>query len=57
LTEGVSYANWARYEYIDEHINEDNQPIVSKTTTSEEFNKMIESEGYTRERYEFVISN
>jgi hypothetical protein len=52
---GVSYANWAKYEYIDEHINEDNEPIVSKTTTSEDFYKMIDNEGYEREGHEFVI--
>lgn len=54
---GVSYANWSKYRYIDEHINsEDSEPIISTTTLEKDFQNMIESEGYEREGGpEFVI--
>jgi hypothetical protein len=52
---GVSYANWSKYRYIDKQINEDNEPIISTTTTCEEFHEMILSEGWQREGHEFVI--
>jgi hypothetical protein len=51
----VSYANWSKYRYIDVHINEDNEPIISTTTTQEDFHNMIDNEGYEKEGHEFVI--
>lgn len=53
---GISHTNWSKYRYIDEQINSDNEPIISTSTTQEDFHKMIEWEGYEREGREFVIT-
>jgi hypothetical protein len=47
----VSFANWYKFNYDDEEYKEEHH------TSEEEFNKMIDSEGYIREGHEFVISN
>jgi hypothetical protein len=52
---GISYANYSKYDYVEDEINSDNPPILQATILAEDFRKMMESEGYEETSKEFVI--
>jgi hypothetical protein len=52
---GVSYANYSKYNYIEDELNQDNPPIISRTILAEDFQKMIENEGYDERGKEFIV--
>jgi hypothetical protein len=52
----VSYANWSKYNYIEDEINSDNPPIMTATWLAKDFHDMINNEGWTKEYDEFVVS-
>jgi hypothetical protein len=52
---GVSYANYSKYNYIEDELHQDNPPILQATILADDFRKMIENEGYEEHGKEFIV--